>query len=166
MSSTNNPQPQAATSSYLGQASNTVKNTVNKVTGSKDYDNTPEHHKETQPPPSGQYNQTVGSAKQTLGSAIGNDSLRKAGEQQNAEGEEQEARKQAQQWGQGAGDRVTGKVGEFLSGPGFGGSEEERIKAENERRKFKEMHDEGKAQQKEAKKDIEQRWGDEDKERR
>ncbi|OJD18705.1 hypothetical protein AJ78_01320 [Emergomyces pasteurianus Ep9510] len=162
-SSTKNPRPQETTSSYLEQASNAVKNTVNRVTGSNASDDN-KSNQDTQSQPSGQYNQAVGSAKQSVGAAIGNDALRKAGERQNEEGEQQEARKQAQKWGEGAGDRVTGKVGEFLSGPGFGGTDQERMEAEAERRKFKQMHEEGKSQQKKAEQDIENRWSDEGRE--
>ncbi|EEQ90872.1 hypothetical protein RJZ56_002388 [Blastomyces dermatitidis] len=158
-SNTNNPQPQETNSTYLGQASNVVKNAVNKVTGSNPTDDK-ETKNETQSQPSGQYNQTVGSAKQSVGAALGNENLRKAGERQNKEGEEQEARRQAAKWGEGAGDRVTGKVGEFLSGPGFGGSDQERAQAEAERRKFKQMHAEGKSQQKETEREMENRWAD------
>ncbi|KAG5292379.1 mismatched base pair and cruciform DNA recognition protein [Histoplasma ohiense] len=159
-SSTNESQPQEATSSYLEQASNAVKNTVNKMTGTNTSDDK-ESKDDSQP--SGQYNQTIGSAKQAAGAAIGNEDLRKAGERQNAEGEQQEAHKQAQKWGEGAGDRVKGKVGEFFSGPGFGGSEQERMDAEAERRKYTQMHEEGKSQQKVAEQDIQNRWGDDDK---
>ncbi|PGH34553.1 hypothetical protein GX50_02636 [[Emmonsia] crescens] len=171
-SNINNTQPQETTSStsYLEQASNAVKNTANKVTGSNTDDNENKNDNMSnisyrrQSQPSGQYNQAVGSAKQSVGAAIGNENLRKAGERQNQEGEQQEARKQAQKWGDGAGDRVTGKVGELLSGPGFGGSDQERMEAEAERRKFKQMHEEGKSQQKKAEQLIEKRWGDENKE--
>ncbi|EEH23587.1 hypothetical protein PABG_05798 [Paracoccidioides brasiliensis Pb03] len=163
MSSSNNPEPQSTTSSYVEQASNAIKNTISKVTGGTTSQDDKDKDTKPQPPPRGQYNQTVGSAKQTVGAAIGNDNLRKAGERQNAEGENQEARRQAHEWAEGAGDRVTGKVGELLSGPGFGGSDEDRMKAEAERRKFKQMHEEGKLQQKSAEEDIDQRWGGDDK---
>ncbi|KLJ08085.1 hypothetical protein EMPG_16464, partial [Blastomyces silverae] len=91
-SNTNNPQPQETTSTYLGQASNVVKNAVNTVTGSNTTDDKENKNEtqsqtqpQTQPQPSGQYNQTVGSAKQSVGAAIGNENLRKAGERQNEE---------------------------------------------------------------------------------
>ncbi|ODH20993.1 hypothetical protein ACO22_05746 [Paracoccidioides brasiliensis] len=130
MSSSNNPEPQSTTSSYVEQASNAIKNTISKVTGGTTSQDDKDKDTKPQPPPRGQYNQTVGSAKQTVGAAIGNDNLRKAGERQNAEGENQEAR---------------------------------RMKAEAERRKFKQMHEEGKLQQKSAEEDIDQRWGGDDK---
>ncbi|ODH51243.1 hypothetical protein GX48_02672 [Paracoccidioides brasiliensis] len=114
MSSSNNPEPQSTTSSYVEQASNAIKNTISKVTG--------------------------GTTSQ-----------------------DDKDKDTAHEWAEGAGDRVTGKVGELLSGPGFGGSDEDRMKAEAERRKFKQMHEEGKLQQKSAEEDIDQRWGGDDK---
>ncbi|KAK2731050.1 hypothetical protein FQN55_005160 [Onygenales sp. PD_40] len=149
MSSSNN-QSQGNTASYLDSTTSTIKDAVNKVTGSNTQDDKPSN---------GTYDQTIGAAKQSLGSAIGNENLRRTGEEQNARGQDEQARMQAQQWGEGAADRVKGKVGEALSGPRFGGSDEERMKAEAERREYKQLHQEGKAQQKEAERDIDQRWG-------
>lgn len=59
----------------------------------------------------GSWNQTVGSAKETLGGLIGNESLKAAGREQNRSGQEQEARGQVNDFVSGAADRVKGTVG-------------------------------------------------------
>ncbi|EEH34809.1 hypothetical protein PAAG_05856 [Paracoccidioides lutzii Pb01] len=167
MSSSNNPEPQSTTSSYVEQASNAIKNTISKVTGGttsqddKDKDTVrisfPLTIPQTRPFPN-QYLTSLGSlnlpqaASTTKPSALPNKpsapllattTSAKLESAKMQRWENQEVRRQAHEWGEGAGDRVTGKVGELLSGPGFGGSDEDRMKAEEERRKFKQMHEEG-----------------------
>jgi uncharacterized protein YjbJ (UPF0337 family) len=87
---------------------------------------------------SGSWNQTVGSAKESVGGLIGNESLRSAGERQNAEGKEQEARGQLSDLGVGVLGRAKGTVGSAVAGV-LG---DEKAKAE-----FEKGHDEGKARQ-------------------
>lgn len=84
-----------------------------------------------------------------MGSALGNASLRRAGEQQNAQGEQEEAARQVGDWSEGVGERVKGKVGEVLAArdPNTERSEE-----------WKRMHDEGKARQKGTEEEIGKRW--------
>ena len=106
--------------------------------------------------PSGKYNQTVGAAKQSIGTLVGNENLRRTGEEQNQQGQEQEAMQHLQDWGEGVQNRVKGKVGEVLAaGKPEGGEGHE----EDEHMKYKRMHDQGKQAQKGAEQNIEQRWG-------
>ena len=144
--------------SYIDSAASSARSAIDTLTGNQQAGNHPDDKENL---PSGTYNQTVGSAKQSVGAAIGNENLRRDGASQTARGEEEEARKQVHEWGNSVGDRVKGKVGEFVSGPGFGGDEEQRLKEEKERMKYKDLHDQGKMRQKGVEAEIDQRWGDE-----
>lgn len=64
----------------------------------------------------GQWNQTVGSAKETLGGLLGNENLKQQGREQNREGQGQEAKGQLSDLGSGIGDRVSGTVGGAIAG--------------------------------------------------
>jgi uncharacterized protein YjbJ (UPF0337 family) len=86
----------------------------------------------------GSWNQTVGAGKEALGGALGLEGMRKAGEQQNAEGKGQEAQGQVNDLGKGISDRVTGTVGGAFAG--LTGDE-----AEKKRREL--QHDQGKTLQ-------------------
>jgi indoleamine 2,3-dioxygenase len=108
------------------------------------------------PPPSGTYNQTIGSAKQSVGTLIGNESLRRQGEEQNEKGKEEEAARQVRDWGEGVGQRVKGKAGEVYSSM----KPEEPGQEGVDRLKYKQMHDEGKAKQEQTHEEIDRRWGD------
>ncbi|KAJ5930067.1 hypothetical protein N7466_005560 [Penicillium verhagenii] len=98
----------------------------------------------------GSWDQTVGSAKESLGNLIGNEGLRKAGVEQNAAGKEQEARGQLKDWGQGIQNRAQGTLGGVAAAV-TGDREEEK--------KYQEMHDEGKVRQRGAEADIAKRQG-------
>ncbi|KAJ5769416.1 hypothetical protein N7520_003975 [Penicillium odoratum] len=98
----------------------------------------------------GSWDQTVGSAKESLGNLIGNESLRKAGVEQNASGKEQEARGQLKDLGQGIHDRAQGTLG-GIGAAVLGDREEEK--------KYQDMHDEGKARQRGVEADIQKRQG-------
>ncbi|KAG6016607.1 hypothetical protein E4U54_001000 [Claviceps lovelessii] len=63
----------------------------------------------------GSWNQTVGSAKETVGNVIGSENLKSAGRQQNLEGQQQEAKGQLSDLGSGIGSRVQGTVGGAVS---------------------------------------------------
>ncbi|MCJ1265349.1 hypothetical protein MMC22_005226 [Lobaria immixta] len=93
----------------------------------------------------GSYNQTVGSAKESLGGLIGSQGLKKEGQQQNAEGKGQEAEGQLKDYGGGIGDRVKG--GAESAFKGLVGDREGEEKA-------RVRHDDGKAQQRSAEQDI------------
>jgi uncharacterized protein YjbJ (UPF0337 family) len=84
------------------------------------------------------WNQTVGAGKEALGGALGLEGMRKAGEQQNAEGKGQEAQGQLSDLGKGVSDRVSGTVGGAFAG--LTGDEAEKKKRELQ-------HDQGKTLQ-------------------
>ncbi|KAK8241501.1 hypothetical protein HDK77DRAFT_256738 [Phyllosticta capitalensis] len=86
----------------------------------------------------GSWNQTLGSAKETLGGLIGSEDLKAAGRKQNQEGQAQEAHGQVSDLGKGVGDRVVGSVGGAVAGlTGNSGAKDE----------FAKQHDEGKTAQ-------------------
>ncbi|KAI0184316.1 hypothetical protein EV127DRAFT_239542 [Xylaria flabelliformis] len=93
----------------------------------------------------GQYNQTVGSAKEALGGLVGSESLQAAGRNQNRQGQDQEAKGQVNDYVSGIGDRVTGTVGAAVSG--LTGN----AKAQQG---YQDQHDTGKTQQRGAEHDI------------
>ena len=64
----------------------------------------------------GNWNQTVGSAKEAFGNAVGAEGLKKEGQQQNAAGKGQEAEGQLSDFGSGVKDRVTGTFGGAAAG--------------------------------------------------
>ncbi|KAM0720202.1 hypothetical protein Q7P37_004338 [Cladosporium fusiforme] len=86
----------------------------------------------------GSWNQTVGAGKEAIGGALGLEGMRKAGEQQNADGKGQEAQGQLSDLGKGISDRVGGTVGGAFAG--LTGDEAEKKKRELQ-------HDEGKTLQ-------------------
>lgn len=86
----------------------------------------------------GSWNQTVGAAKESVGNFIGNENLRKAGIQQNADGKEQEAKGQLSDLTQGVSDRAQGALGNI--GAAITGDRESQAK-------YQDLHDEGKARQ-------------------
>ncbi|KAJ5626931.1 hypothetical protein N7528_004358 [Penicillium herquei] len=98
----------------------------------------------------GSWDQTVGSAKESLGNMIGNENLRQAGIQQNAAGKEQEARGQLKDFGEGLQNRAQGTIGGIAAAV-TGDREQEK--------KFQDMHDEGKVRQRGAEADIAKRQG-------
>ncbi|KAL8841511.1 MAG: hypothetical protein Q9170_000894 [Blastenia crenularia] len=93
----------------------------------------------------GSWNQTLGSAKESLGSFTGSTSLQKEGERQNAEGKGQEAQGQLSDFGSGVQDRVKGAAGGMVAGVTG-----DREKEEEMRRK----HDDAKTKQRSAEADI------------
>ncbi|PYH48612.1 putative mismatched base pair and cruciform DNA recognition protein [Aspergillus saccharolyticus JOP 1030-1] len=96
----------------------------------------------------GSWDQTLGSAKESLGNLIGNESLRKAGQEQNAAGKQAEAEGQLKDWGEGVKGRVEGGVGKVAAAVTGDEAEEQR---------YKEVHDTGKVQQRGAEADIQKR---------
>ena len=88
---------------------------------------------------------TIGSAKESVGGLIGNQSLKNAGAQQNAEGKAQEAQGQLNDFGSGVADRVSGAVAGGVAG--LTGDRDAQLKAQ-------EQHDKGKTQQRSAEVDI------------
>lgn len=92
----------------------------------------------------------MGSAKEAVGNMIGNESLRRAGVEQNAAGKEAEAKGQLKDWGQGISDRAQGALGSVGAAVSGDRAEEE---------KFRDVHDEGKARQRGAEVDMQKKAG-------
>ncbi|KAK7737900.1 hypothetical protein SLS53_006278 [Cytospora paraplurivora] len=93
----------------------------------------------------GSWNQTAGSAKETVGNVFGVESLKKSGREQNLEGQQQEAKGQLNDLGSGVADRVTGTVGGAVA------SVTGNKAAEAD---YQKQHDTGKTQQRGAEHDI------------
>lgn len=93
----------------------------------------------------GSWNQTIGSAKESLGNLTGVQSLKQEGAKQNAIGKEQEAKGQLSDLGSGVSDRVSGAVGGAVAG--LTGD-----RAEQEKRNL--QHDQGKTLQRGAEAEI------------
>ncbi|PYH95910.1 IDO-domain-containing protein [Aspergillus ellipticus CBS 707.79] len=97
----------------------------------------------------GSWDQTVGSAKESLGNLIGNDGLRKSGQEQNAAGKQAEAEGQLRDLGEGVKGRVVGGVGK-VAAAATGDREQEE--------KWRDVHDEGKTRQRGVEADLERRY--------
>ncbi|EXJ77127.1 hypothetical protein A1O3_10285 [Capronia epimyces CBS 606.96] len=93
----------------------------------------------------GQWDQTVGSAKETIGNLIGNENLKHQGREQNAQGQGQEAKGQLNDLGKGVSDRIQGSLGSAVAG--LTGDREEQAK-------YNEIHDEGKTRQRGVEVDL------------
>ncbi|KAJ5481237.1 hypothetical protein N7475_000049 [Penicillium sp. IBT 31633x] len=98
----------------------------------------------------GSWDQTVGSAKESVGNMIGNESLRRSGAEQNAAGKEQEAKGQLKDWGEGIQNRAQGTLGSI--GAAVTG---DRAKEEE----YRDIHDEGKVRQRGAEVDMAKKGG-------
>lgn len=98
----------------------------------------------------GSWDQTVGSAKESVGNFIGNENIRRQGVEQNAAGKEAEAKGQLKDLGEGVGDRAQGKLG-GIGAAVVGDREEEE--------KWRQIHDEGKVRQRGAEEDIDKKGG-------
>ncbi|KAJ5588063.1 hypothetical protein N7537_010741 [Penicillium hordei] len=98
----------------------------------------------------GSWDQTVGSAKESVGNLIGNENLRRTGAEQNAAGKEQEAKGQLKDLGEGIQNRAQGTLGSIGAAVTGNRTEEE---------KYRDMHDEGKARQRGAEADIAKKGG-------
>ncbi|KAJ5106066.1 hypothetical protein NUU61_003413 [Penicillium alfredii] len=98
----------------------------------------------------GSWDQTLGSAKESVGNLIGNENLRRAGVEQNAAGKEQEAKGQLKDLGQGIQDRAQGALGSVGAAVTGNRAEEQ---------KWRDIHDEGKVRQRGAEADIAQKGG-------
>ncbi|KAM0198284.1 hypothetical protein ACHAPA_010125 [Fusarium lateritium] len=93
----------------------------------------------------GSWNQTAGSAKETVGGLIGNESLKQAGREQNLEGRNQEAKGQLSDLGSGISERAKGTVGGAVSN--LTGDKEKEAK-------YDELRAEGKTRQRGVEHDI------------
>ncbi|KAE8147817.1 putative mismatched base pair and cruciform DNA recognition protein [Aspergillus avenaceus] len=96
----------------------------------------------------GSWDQTVGSAKESLGNLIGNENLRRQGEDQNLRGKGAEAEGQLKDFGEGAADRVQGGLGKVAAAATGDRGEEE---------KWTRLHDEGKVRQRGAEADMQRK---------
>jgi len=83
----------------------------------------------------GKKDQVVGSGKEFVGNALGNDSLVREGRRQNDEGQGREAAGQVKDYVGGAADRVTGAIGSVVAGI-TGNSEAQNA--------YRNQHDQGK----------------------
>ncbi|KAL8759122.1 MAG: hypothetical protein Q9199_001004 [Rusavskia elegans] len=93
----------------------------------------------------GSWNQTLGSAKESVGGLVGSESMKKEGAQQNAEGKGQEAQGQLSDFGSGVSDRVKGAVGGMAAGVTGDREKEEEMRMK---------HDDAKTKQRSAEADI------------
>jgi uncharacterized protein YjbJ (UPF0337 family) len=93
----------------------------------------------------GSWNQTMGSAKETVGNLVGADGLKQEGIRQNEEGKGQEAQGQLSDLGKGVSDRVGGAVGGAVAG--LTGNQAQRDEAQRQ-------HDDGKARQRGVEHDV------------
>ncbi|KAL5355023.1 putative mismatched base pair and cruciform DNA recognition protein [Aspergillus floccosus] len=96
----------------------------------------------------GTWDQTVGSAKESLGNLVGNEGLRRAGEEQNARGKGAEAEGQLRDFGEGVRDRMQGGVGKVVAAAAGDRAEEE---------KWTKVHDEGKVRERGAEADMQKK---------
>jgi uncharacterized protein YjbJ (UPF0337 family) len=94
----------------------------------------------------GRWEQTVGSAKETLGGLTGSANLKQQGADQRRAGEQKEAVGQMSDLGQGAADRAEGAMRSAIAG--FKGDHEERAK-------WDAVHDRGKEVQRSVEKEVE-----------
>lgn len=93
----------------------------------------------------GAWNQTVGSAKETVGGLVGSENLKQQGRKQNLEGQSQEAKGQLNDYTSGIGNRMQGTVGSAVSG----------LTGDNKgQAHYDQMHAQGKTQQRGAEHDI------------
>ncbi|UQC85223.1 uncharacterized protein CLUP02_10720 [Colletotrichum lupini] len=93
----------------------------------------------------GSWNQTVGSAKETVGGLVGSENLKQQGREQNLQGQEQEAKGQLNDYTFGIGNRVQGTIGGAVAG--LTGDKAGQAHYEG-------LHDTGKTQQRGAEHDI------------
>jgi uncharacterized protein YjbJ (UPF0337 family) len=101
--------------------------------------------KDNQDRSDGQWNQTVGSIKETVGNLTGNENLKQQGREQNMQGQGQEAKGQLTDLGQGISDRVQGTVGGAIAGL----TNDRQAQA-----KYADLHDEGKSRQRGVEADL------------
>lgn len=101
--------------------------------------------KDNQDRSQGQWDQTMGSLKETAGNLVGNENLKQQGREQNLQGQGQEAKGQLSDLGQGISDRVQGTLGGAVAG-----LTGDRVGQE----KYNEMHDEGKSRQRGVEADL------------
>ncbi|KAH0848753.1 hypothetical protein AYO21_09884 [Fonsecaea monophora] len=93
----------------------------------------------------GQWDQTVGSAKETIGNLVGSEDLKQQGREQNLQGQGKEAKGQLSDLGKGISDRTQGAVGSAVAS--LTGDRSEQAK-------YNEIHDEGKTRQRGVELDL------------
>ncbi|OOQ84524.1 putative mismatched base pair and cruciform DNA recognition protein [Penicillium brasilianum] len=147
---TNFHQAKGELSQEQGEIQNANSHTTAKVGNLTADPNTGAVAKDNSKRSDGSWDQTVGSAKEAIGNAIGSENLRQAGVEQNAAGKEQEAKGQLKDWGEGIQDRAQGHLGAV--GAAITGNREEQ-------KKFEDIHDEGKVRQRGAEADMAKRQG-------
>jgi len=101
--------------------------------------------KDNQDRTQGQWDQTMGSMKETAGNLMGNDNLKQQGREQNLQGQGQEAKGQINDLGQGFGDRVGGTLGSAYAS--VTGNQSAKQAYENQ-------HDQGKSRQRGVELDL------------
>merc|ERR1712225_117645 len=93
----------------------------------------------------GQWDQTVGSAEDTVGNLVGSADLKQQGREQNLQGQSQEAKGQLSDLGKGVSDRVQGAVGGAAAALTGDRAEQQR---------YADIHDEGKTRQRGVELDL------------
>ena len=96
----------------------------------------------------GQWEQTIGSAKETIGGLIGSEGLKQQGRDQNRQGQGQEAQGQLSDLGQGISDRVQGTVGGAFAGL-TGDHDKQQL--------YMDQHDEGKSRRRGVEVDLDKK---------
>ncbi|KAL4895349.1 hypothetical protein BDV59DRAFT_153834 [Aspergillus ambiguus] len=131
-----------------GRAEHEASHTTNKLGPITADPHTGATAKDNEQRTTGTWDQTVGSAKESLGNMLGNEGLRRAGEEQNARGKGAEAEGQLRDLGEGVRDRVQGGVGKVVAAASGDRAEEE---------KWTKVHDEGKVRERGAEADIQKK---------
>jgi len=133
-----------------GETENAASHTVGRLGNLSADPNTGAVAKDNEDRTSGSWNQTVGSAKESIGNLVGSQNLRQQGIQQNQDGKAQEAKGQLSDFGSGIQDRAQGALGNI--GSAVLGDHEQQIK-------YQDLHDEGKTRQRGAEADIQKQAG-------
>lgn len=102
--------------------------------------------KDSQDRSQGQWDQTMGSIKETVGNLTGNENLKQQGREQNLQGQGLEAKGQLSDLGKGISDRVQGTLGGAVAG--LTNDRDSQVK-------YADLHDEGKSRQRGVEADLE-----------
>jgi uncharacterized protein YjbJ (UPF0337 family) len=131
-------QVEGESTKLQGETENANSHTIGRIGNISADPNTGAVAKDNEDRTSGSWNQTLGSAKESIGNLIGSENLRQQGINQNQQGKEQEAKGQLADLGAGIQNRAQGALGNV--GAAVLGDRDQQAK-------YQDMHDEGKARQ-------------------